>query len=210
MTLGLDHVVVRSDLGHPLPDSLAGYAGLVIMGGPQSARELHLYPYLEDEMTLLQQALVSRLPILGICLGAQLLARALGSELHLGKAPEIGWHEVTVNKEVSSDPVLRCLPPRITPLHWHGDRFDLPAGSTPVGSSDLEPVQGFGWQQRAYGLLFHLEVDLSQIIKMSLAFPDEMRAAGVDQDDLLAHAPERLRVLRSVGSEFFRLWAGLA
>ena len=53
MTLGLDHVVVRSDLGHPLPDNLAGYAGLVIMGGPQSARELHLYPYLEDEMTLL-------------------------------------------------------------------------------------------------------------------------------------------------------------
>jgi len=130
-------------------------AGLVVMGGPMNADDDVRHPGLAVERRLLAEAVDAGVPVLGVCLGMQLLARALGAAVHPGRASEIGFAPVDVRGE---DPVLAPLGGRPTVLHWHGDAADLPSGATLLASSHLTPVQAFR-AGSALGLQFHLEVD---------------------------------------------------
>jgi GMP synthase (glutamine-hydrolysing) len=205
----VEYTYIRPDLGQPVPATLDGYHGLVVMGGPQSVYEEDQFPFLKAEKSLTRDAVATNRPVLGVCLGSQILAAVLGSRVYAGKMFELGWKNVTISPEATDDPVLKHLPREITPLHWHGDVYDLPPGAKCVGSSQLTPVQGFVCSQRFYGFLFHLEAELEQIAAMVATFPDDVRRGSATQSALLAEAPERVAALRDLGLEVFRRWAAL-
>lgn len=131
--------------------------GAVFMGGPMNVDQVEEFPGLLVEREWIAAAAEAGLPILGVCLGAQLLARALGSSVAAGPTPEIGWAPVTVHDD--SDPLARHLAPETDVLHWHGDVFDLPPGATLLASSARTEVQGFR-AGNAWGFVFHAEADL--------------------------------------------------
>jgi GMP synthase (glutamine-hydrolysing) len=133
-------------------------AGVLVMGGPMNVDETDRYPGLATTRQYLAEAVGREMAVLGICLGAQLLARALGAAAVPGGRKEIGFAEVTVDDP--TDPVLGGLAPSAKVLHWHGDVFDLPPGATHLAASDLTAHQAFRLGN-AWGLLFHPEADLA-------------------------------------------------
>jgi GMP synthase (glutamine-hydrolysing) len=145
--------------GEPLP-TLEELAGLVVMGGPMGVSDTAEHPYLAGELELLAGAVAAGLPVLGVCLGAQLLAAALGARVYRGEHAEIGPGSVTLTAAGRADPVLGAGAGGELPvIHWHQDTFELPAGATLLASSALYPHQAFRAGARAYGLQFHVEVD---------------------------------------------------
>src|SRR5262249_37167379 len=130
--------------GEPVPRELDGVRGLIVLGGPMGVYEVDRYPYLRDEMALLAQAVERRVPMLGICLGAQLLGGALGARVYPGgSGPELGWGPVERATTASGDPVFGGAPDRLTVVHWHGDTFDLPDGAVRLWSNANYINQGF-------------------------------------------------------------------
>jgi GMP synthase (glutamine-hydrolysing) len=142
-------------------------AGAVVMGGPMNVDEVDRFPGLATEREWLAEAVRRELPLLGICLGAQLLARALGAEVRPGESKELGFAAVEVSD--ADDPVLGGLAPGAEVLHWHGDVFDLPSGAQHLASSKLTANQAFR-VGNAWGVLFHPEADLA-LVEAWLATP---------------------------------------
>ena len=210
---GLKAEYVHSYAGQPVPGDMEGYAGLVLMGGPMGVYESDRYPWLEDEMRLAERALKAELPVLGVCLGSQLLAAVLGSHVRKGKAPEIGWYEVRLSGLAAADPLWKeaaAAGGRFDAFHWHGDIFDLPEGARPLASSAQTECQAFVYGAGAYGLLFHMEVTEKGAADMITFFEEEAHAAGLEAADLLEETPGRLADLHRVGGPVYRNWAGLA
>ena len=137
-----------------LPD-VAAYDGLIFLGGPMSVNDD--LPYLTREMEWIRQAVARRQPILGICLGAQLIARAMGASVRSNPAKEIGWFDLRFTDAAARDPLFQGLS-RETVFHWHGETFELPPGAELLASSDLCRNQAFRLGDRVYALQFHLEV----------------------------------------------------
>jgi len=129
---------------------------LVVLGGPVGAYEDHLYPFLRVELAVLEARLRTSRPILGICLGAQLLARALGARVYPGQKKELGWSPLILTPEARLHPISELGSSSV--LHWHGDTFDLPQGTTWLASTEVTPHQAFAFSEFALGLQFHLEV----------------------------------------------------
>lgn len=200
---------VRSYDGEPVPAELGDAAGLVVMGGPQSVYEQEKFPYLLDELHLIEHALRATKPILGVCLGSQLLAAALGARVTKAKQKEIGWHKVTLPFETRKDAIFNHLPFSFMALHWHGDVFDLPRSAVSLASSEMTDHQAFRHGFHAYGLLFHLEMTRAQIAEMTTTFADELKAAGVDAKALLAESDTHLQPLQEIGGLVFKRWASL-
>lgn len=173
--------------GQPLP-AHEEVAGAVVMGGPMNVDEVGRFPALAREREWLAGAVERGMPVLGICLGAQLLARALGAEVRAGESPEIGFAPVEVFDP--DDPLLGRLAPSSEVLHWHGDVFDLPPGAEHLASSERTECQAFragnGW-----GVLFHPEADLA-LVAAWLAVPEMIEEAVAALGDEGEHAlPER-------------------
>ena len=208
-SVGVEAEIIRTDLGGALPPSLEGSDGLIVMGGPQSVYEEDRFPYLKDEKRLTREAVDSGKPVLGVCLGSQIIADVLGADVRPGGDIELGWRDVRRSPAVADDEVLSSLPDSFTPMHWHGDVFDLPAGAASIGGSDMTSVQGFVYGGHVYALLFHLELTRQQIEAMADLFPDDLRKANVDPATLLNEMPARLEALRAVAHNVFTNWARL-
>jgi GMP synthase-like glutamine amidotransferase len=150
--------VVRVDAGDPVPraDTVESMAGLVVLGGPMGVHDD--LPWLADERALLRAAVDAGLPVLGVCLGAQQLAMALGGEVGGGPAPECGVGEVHLTTAALADPVFAPAPTPLPCVHWHGDTFSLPPGAVHLARNDAYENQAFRVGARAYGLQFHVEV----------------------------------------------------
>ncbi|MGQ0528022.1 MAG: glutamine amidotransferase-related protein [Alphaproteobacteria bacterium] len=162
---------------------------LVVMGGPQGVYETNKYPYLQKEMDIIAARLREDKPTLGICLGSQLMAGALGANVYKGKqGPEIGWHDITV--KAPDHPLRQFDSTQTKMMHWHADTFDLPPGAALRASSDLYKNQAFSYRKNAMAIQGHPEVDQ----KLALAWIEKM-----DENDLmsegetLAQAQNRLR-----------------
>ena len=173
--------------GQPLP-AHGEVAGAVVMGGPMNVDEVDRFPGLAVEREWLATAVERGMPVLGVCLGAQLLARALGAEVRPGEAPEIGFAPVEVFDP--GDPLLGGLAPRSEVLHWHGDVFDLPPGAERLASSERTECQAFR-AGNAWGVLFHPEADLA-LVEAWLAVPEMIEEAVAALGDEGEHElPER-------------------
>ena len=185
---GALHVQTAKPLaGQALPEH-AAVDGAVVMGGPMNVDEVERFPALAAEREWLATAVERGLPVLGICLGAQLLARALGAEVRPGEGPEIGFAPVAVSD--AEDPVLGGLAPSTDVLHWHGDVFDLPDGARSQASSARTEHQAFR-VGNAWGALFHPEADFA-LVEAWLAVPEMIGEARAALGDDGVHAlPER-------------------
>jgi len=135
--------------------ALSDFDMLAVMGGPMSANDEAQLDWLGPEIALVREAIAAGKTVLGICLGAQIIAKALGARVYPGRAKEIGWFPV--QRMGGSHPFSDGLPETFTPFHWHGETFDLPRGATPLASSRITEIQAFAVGQHVLGLQFHLE-----------------------------------------------------
>jgi GMP synthase-like glutamine amidotransferase len=158
--VGIDYV----DLYHAgaAPPDTAPADGLIFMGGPMSVNDG--LPYLEQEIAILRQALERGQPVLGVCLGSQLLARAAGARVYPNARKEIGWFDIWRTSAGAADPLLGELDSPQTVFHWHGETFELPPGAEWLAWSDACRHQAYRVGSKAYGLQFHLEVTPAMIV----------------------------------------------
>jgi GMP synthase (glutamine-hydrolysing) len=147
------------------PVQIERYDGLIILGGPMGVYEADIYPHLREEMAYIQEAVRLDKPVLGICLGAQLIAAALGAEVSLHHSREVGWYDLDVTKEGESDLLLGELKGAGRIFQWHQDTFCLPKGAVLLASSEKCSHQAFRVGEKVYGFQFHLEVDEAMIAR---------------------------------------------
>lgn len=172
----------------PIPNPTA-YQAIISMGGPQ-----HLYadehlPYLAQERAILRQAIAQDIPILGICLGGQLLAQALGATIHRHHQAEVGFFQVPLTPSGCQDPLFVGLPGHQVAFQWHEDIFDLPAGAICLARNEIVPNQAFRYGKHSYGLQFHIELNTG-IANTWLRLPEFAREIMQTLDD--PAAPARL------------------
>jgi len=206
---GISSRYIRVYRDVPVPARIGQAAGLILMGGPMGVYEQDRYPFLRQEMTLIEDALREEKPILGICLGSQLLAATLGAPVVKGARKEIGWHTVHLTARARRDRLWKGEPACFTPFHWHGDVFDLPRGGISLASSDLTRQQAFRYGLNAYGFLFHMEVTPKIIQQLVKAFPGELREAGVDRATLSQKTSGHVLPLQRIGRRVFGRWVDL-
>lgn len=182
------------------------YTGLtIILGGPIGVYEANDYPFLQQEIDLLKLRLDKKLPTLGICLGAQLIAHALGAKVYAGHVKEIGWS--TLDIRYANQNLLAPL--ANTPvLHWHGDTFDLPEQATLLASSNIYSNQAFQIGSNILALQFHIEVANESLEKWLIGHSCELRKASINisqlRQDNLKYAPNLAPIAAEILSNFMR------
>ena len=191
------------DLGH---NSIKNAKLLIVLGGPIGAYETDTYPFLKSELALIEHRLSRDLPTLGICLGSQLMARALGSRVFAGPVKEIGWGKV----DLTGDGASSCLSPLqeadAAVLHWHGDSFDLPKGAQRLAFNPHYENQAFAYGRNALALQFHLEADPRQLEEWYVGHAVELAAAKVSVPELRAATATRANRLPSQADRVFTRW----
>lgn len=205
---GVGTQIVRMDRGEKVPRSLDSWSGVVVMGGTMGVYDQDKLPYLKEEIALLKHCLKAEKPILGICLGAQLLATAVGAEVKPG-AKEIGWVGVRKMPEAFKDPVLRRLPENFSALMWHGDHFDLPPGAVHLLGTDKCLCAGFRCGKKAYGLVPHLEMNAAMVDEMVAGSRTELADAGVEPAEILEDTSEHAEPVEELARTMWRSWAGM-
>lgn len=188
------HLVPRDGLPEDTGDLL------IVMGGPMSVNDSD--EWIAEETAFVRSALLSGTPMIGVCLGSQFMAKALGATVRSGKALEIGMTPVRLTEEGKQDPVFGNGPDSFAVFEWHGEVFDLPNKCVPLAGSEIAPLQAFRYGDRAYGLLFHLEMEEGGIDSLCHECgPDlvkarltarQVRSAALPQLPLLHQAADRL------------------
>lgn len=177
---------------------------LVILGGPMSVHEEERYPFLKWEKTIIRTALKQGISILGICLGAQLIAAATGAQVYQGNFKEIGWYPISVTPEGQMDSLLGYLPERPTVFQWHRDGFDLPKGAQRLASSLYYDNQAFRIGKKVYGLQFHLEVTPAMIDRyMDERWKELAQVPYISPDKIRADTRSYAQTSKHYGERFF-------
>jgi GMP synthase-like glutamine amidotransferase len=193
------HEVSRTRLfsDEALPE-MAHFDWLITMGGPMNIYEHDKYPWLVREKEFIRQAIACSKMVLGICLGAQIMADVLGGKVRRNEDREIGWFPVSLTKEGKASPIFAVLPERFTALHWHGDTFDIPPGAVRTAESQACTNQAFV-QGKAIGLQFHLESSQESIARLVQSCAGEMTVGTYVQrpEELSAH-PNQFSLLRGL------------
>lgn len=164
-----------------LPDA-EGFDALVMMGGPMSVNEEDIYPHLKKEFDLTREFIGKGKKVFGVCLGAQIMAKALGAKVYVGPQKEIGWCDIELTDEGVNDPFMRKLlsdqqagtPAKAKVFQWHGETFDIPAGAVRIASSGIYPNQAFKYGSNAYAFQFHIEVRKEMIYEWLKDEPVDM------------------------------------
>jgi GMP synthase (glutamine-hydrolysing) len=175
-------------------DGLPKDAGdlLIVMGGPMSVNDSD--PWIAEETVFIRSALQAGTPVIGVCLGSQFMAKSLGATVRPGKALEIGITPVTLTAEAKQDPVFSMLPESFEVFEWHGEVFDLPKDCVSLAGSDIAPLQAFRYGARAYGLLFHLEMEENGIKSLCQKCAPDLAKADLTAQQVkttaLPHLPQ--------------------
>jgi GMP synthase (glutamine-hydrolysing) len=172
--------------GDAYPDDPAACSAIVSLGGPMNVYEEEKYPFLKLEDSFLKDAVKKEVPILGICLGAQLLAKAVGAKVERAKAKEIGWYKIPLTSEGKEDPLFHGIDNELNVFQWHGDTFNIPDGGKHLAESKLCPNQAFKYGRNAYGIQFHVEVTEQMIIEWTKAYKDELDTLSLPASQLVS------------------------
>lgn len=156
-----------------LPDT-ASFDCLIIMGGPMNIYQQDLYPWLRDEKVFIKEAIDAKKVVIGICLGAQLIADVLGAKVYKNKYREIGWFPVRTDKQLKTTNLSKAFPSEFFAFHWHGDTFDIPQGAFSIGETSACKNQGFIFQNHVVALQFHLETTKESIVALVENCRDEL------------------------------------
>jgi GMP synthase (glutamine-hydrolysing) len=173
------------DLARHTIDSAAGYDTLVMLGGPMSVNDEDEYPYLTYEMKLAEQFMKEDKKVLGVCLGAQLMAKALGAKVYPGPEKEIGWYDIALKDAGLKDPLMAHLSSdnrSCRVFQWHGETFDIPQGAERLAQSDLYQNQAFRYGNNAYAFQFHIEVSRQMIFDWLANEPVDMTKIAQDTE----------------------------
>jgi GMP synthase-like glutamine amidotransferase len=202
--------VRRVFAGDPLPPDLSHVDGLVVMGGPMSAGSDEGFATRSAELDLLSDALERRLPTLGVCLGAQLLAVAGGGSVTAGSAgPEVGWGTVSLLESCRHDALFGGLPETLTVLHWHGESFEIPPGGRRLMSNRLYANQAFSLGEAAWGVQFHIEVTSAAVDGFVRAFAADAAGSPGGGERITGSTPAALAALDAPRGSVFHRFAGL-
>lgn len=163
---GIRYQIFEAEEGE-LPQNLEEFNALVVLGGPMGVYEMEQYPHLKIVSRLIREAINRNLKVLGICLGSQLIAHALGGRVYKGPSEEIGWFDIELTGDALRDPLMLALAKhpsvgdiwrKFKVFHWHGDTFDLPIGAVHLAKSSLYENQAFKYRDNVYAIQFHIEV----------------------------------------------------
>lgn len=207
---------IRVFKGERIPRNIQRYAGLIVLGGPMGVYEEEIYPFIKDEIALIKSAVKGEIPVLGICLGSQMLAKAAGADVYKGKKKEIGWYDVRLTDEGKRDRLFIGLPDRFIVFQWHGDTFDLGTDlkSVPskcLASSELFPHQIIKVGKNAYGLQFHLEVTEEMIREWIDVNDKELLSvkAYIDPKEILKDTSAYIETVHRYGEVVFNRFLNL-
>lgn len=183
----------------PLPDP-KGYDAIIALGGPQHAAADDKHPYLAQEKVLIRQAVEQDIPYLGICLGGQLLAHALGAPVTKHHMIELGFLEVQLTEEGKADPLFASLPDHLRVFQWHLDIFDIPSGGIRLATNENAPNQAFRYGRCAYGLQYHIELTPDMFYDWLQYLPSDLEVINALGPDV----PDRLEREKSLYYSTFR------
>lgn len=190
--LGIDWEYLDTAEGNTLKNPIENYSLIVVLGGYMGAYEENMYPFLTYEYRIMEKALEKDIPLIGICLGSQMLARVLGARVYKGeKGKEIGWMDVY---KVGEHEYFKSFPEKLTVFQWHGDTFDLPQDVVRVYSSEKYENQAFVYK-RAVGLQFHIEVENRMVEEWAKEYKDELESEGLKAEDLYTFKGEGHKTL---------------
>jgi len=175
---------------------------IVLLGGPMNVYEEDRYPFLKDEDLFIKEAIQRGKAILGICLGAQLIAKALGAKVFKAPVKEIGWYDVSLTKVGLQDPLLSCLAKTFPVFQWHEDTFEIPNGARLIATSSPISHQAFRYGEKVYGLQFHLEVTKEMIRDWIETYGEGRKA------EIMAETEIKIETYRKRGLDFLGKFFG--
>jgi GMP synthase (glutamine-hydrolysing) len=193
----------------PLEEELCEWDGIVIMGGPMSANDGESLDFIRDELKMIPQILQLKIPLLGVCLGSQVIAKGLGSKVYKGAKKEIGWYPLKLTASAEKDKIFGGLGSSIMMFQWHGETFDLPSGAIHLSNSPLYPHQAFRYTDRIYGLQFHCEMTDSMIREWVEKGQEELARAEISGEKILEDTPKYLSTLRQWAHHIAKKWLAL-
>lgn len=200
---GFEPVAIRMHQNNPVPGDPSAFGGILVMGGPMNVDQTSRYPWLTDQLELIAAAARQRIPVLGVCLGSQMIAAALGGSVYSGKEPEIGWYGLDLTENADDDPLFGGFPHSFEVFQWHGCTFNLPPGAALLAGSSLFPHQAFRARDCIWGVQFHLEVTSGHVSNWLKINHEEVERAGVDARAVNAAAEEKLVKLMPLAEKLF-------
>ena len=177
---------------------------LVVLGGPIGIYEVDRYPFLKQELAMIESAVKKGVPVIGICLGCQAIAAVLAARVYPGKKKELGWEEMTLTKEGKASPLGAIDGVRV--LNWHGDTFDLPVGATRLASSAVTPNQAFTYGPKVLALQFHVELPQRDMERWLIGHTLELATSKVDLGKMRADTARFAPAANQASTRLFNDW----
>jgi len=202
----IPYQIINLESGIHLP-KLDDFSAVVILGGPMNVYEEDRYPFLREEDNFIKESIQRGKNVLGICLGAQLIAKALGAKVTKALVKEIGWFDISLTGEGLHDPLFSRLPETFSVFQWHEDTFNIPSAGRLIATSNPVPHQAFRYGENAHGLQFHLEVTEEMIREWMKAYEDEFsgsQAPLLPKLRILSETERKIGAYKKRSAEFFK------
>ena len=209
----IPYKIIDLGAGDSFPHDFSSIKGVVVLGGPMNVDEVEKHPHLVTEMHLIEQAIQKDIPVLGVCLGAQLMAKVLGASVSRNPEREIGWYDVSLTESGCGDPLFKSFQKVEKIFQWHGDTFDIPSSAIHLATTPTCTGQAFRYGDKTYGFQFHLEVD-EPMIDRWLKVPANQReldlcGGEIHIDEIRSLTPRYIQRLKELSGYTFGAFLNL-